>query len=172
MFFISCVVALLLFFFFSSRRRHTRCALVTGVQTCALPIARACALAVGDALHRAGGILGLERERLERFGGRFGAIGKIEVRGRAVEQAIGGGEAGPFILGRLARHADRAIDKVVERGAGKIRRRDAGVAATAEDTQAQILGFRTTDQSAEHTTELPSIKPNSVAVFILEKKKT
>src|SRR3546814_5744929 len=28
-------------FFFSSRRRHTRCALVTGVQTCALPI---CAL--------------------------------------------------------------------------------------------------------------------------------
>src|SRR3546814_17001859 len=31
------------FFFFSSRRRHTRCALVTGVQTCALPI---CALAL------------------------------------------------------------------------------------------------------------------------------
>src|SRR3546814_4391985 len=31
---------LLVFFFvvFSSRRRHTRCALVTGVQTCALPI--------------------------------------------------------------------------------------------------------------------------------------
>src|SRR3546814_9987458 len=33
MFFIDCVL-----FFFSSRRRHTRCALVTGVQTCALPI--------------------------------------------------------------------------------------------------------------------------------------
>src|SRR3546814_5590416 len=29
---------LLSLFFFSSRRRHTRCALVTGVQTCALPI--------------------------------------------------------------------------------------------------------------------------------------
>src|SRR3546814_2160407 len=29
-----CIVIL----FFSSRRRHTRCALVTGVQTCALPI--------------------------------------------------------------------------------------------------------------------------------------
>src|SRR3546814_7491518 len=27
-----------LFFFFSSRRRHTSCALVTGLQTCALPI--------------------------------------------------------------------------------------------------------------------------------------
>src|SRR3546814_4262299 len=32
------VIMLVLFFFFSSRRRHTRCALVTGVQTCALPI--------------------------------------------------------------------------------------------------------------------------------------
>src|SRR3546814_8452293 len=29
---------LIRFFCFSSRRRHTRCALVTGVQTCALPI--------------------------------------------------------------------------------------------------------------------------------------
>src|SRR3546814_3631139 len=33
-------VAFVFFFFFSSRRRHTRCALVTGVQTCALPIYR------------------------------------------------------------------------------------------------------------------------------------
>src|SRR3546814_6638825 len=33
-----CFVVLCVFFFFSSRRRHTRCALVTGVQTCALPI--------------------------------------------------------------------------------------------------------------------------------------
>src|SRR3546814_6536092 len=39
---------LLYFFFFSSRRRHTRCALVTGVQTCALPISL-------DALVRQGG---------------------------------------------------------------------------------------------------------------------
>src|SRR3546814_6566327 len=34
-------------FFFSSRRRHTRCALVTGVQTCALPI---CSLAISTGL--------------------------------------------------------------------------------------------------------------------------
>src|SRR3546814_5507830 len=32
-------------FFFSSRRRHTRCALVTGVQTCALPICSAAIVA-------------------------------------------------------------------------------------------------------------------------------
>src|SRR3546814_3788242 len=34
------IVSCCLLFFFSSRRRHTRCALVTGVQTCALPILR------------------------------------------------------------------------------------------------------------------------------------
>src|SRR3546814_3314789 len=32
-------------FFFSSRRRHTSCALVTGVQTCALPISATLGLA-------------------------------------------------------------------------------------------------------------------------------
>src|SRR3546814_10778246 len=35
--YVSCFDVVLLFFF-SSRRRHTRCALVTGVQACALPI--------------------------------------------------------------------------------------------------------------------------------------
>src|SRR3546814_4226901 len=33
-----CFACVFFVFFFSSRRRHTRCALVTGVQTCALPI--------------------------------------------------------------------------------------------------------------------------------------
>src|SRR3546814_14316443 len=35
---LDCFSVFFFFFFFSSRRRHTRCALVTGVQTCALPI--------------------------------------------------------------------------------------------------------------------------------------
>src|SRR3546814_2983934 len=35
---ISVIITNCKLFFFSSRRRHTRCALVTGVQTCALPI--------------------------------------------------------------------------------------------------------------------------------------
>src|SRR3546814_8881914 len=34
------LTTLFVLFFFSSRRRHTRCALVTGVQTSALPISR------------------------------------------------------------------------------------------------------------------------------------
>src|SRR3546814_1199703 len=36
--FVGFLVFFFFLFFFSSRRRHTRCALVTGVQTCALPI--------------------------------------------------------------------------------------------------------------------------------------
>src|SRR3546814_18042124 len=37
-YFVCCGYFIFVYFFFSSRRRHTRCALVTGVQTCALPI--------------------------------------------------------------------------------------------------------------------------------------
>src|SRR3546814_8910868 len=48
------------FFFFSSRRRHTRCALVTGVQTCALPISSTAAVKAERAanywLGRVGGV--------------------------------------------------------------------------------------------------------------------
>src|SRR3546814_17876047 len=54
------------FFFFSSRRRHTRCALVTGVQTCALPICqfslnfilkfRDWGLGIGDSEERDAGV--------------------------------------------------------------------------------------------------------------------
>src|SRR3546814_3208757 len=41
-------LSLCILFFFSSRRRHTRCALVTGVQTCALPISLRPNLRLGD----------------------------------------------------------------------------------------------------------------------------
>src|SRR3546814_12332505 len=54
-------------FFFSSRRRHTRCALVTGVQTCALPIfkrrgSRGCRIGRPDRL----GLAGHHRRRVDR----------------------------------------------------------------------------------------------------------
>src|SRR3546814_8906753 len=46
MIYLFCCFCVFILFFFSSRRRHTRCALVTGVQTCALPIYRAEAIRV------------------------------------------------------------------------------------------------------------------------------
>src|SRR3546814_5773219 len=45
------MLLLCILFFFSSRRRHTRCALVTGVQTCALPICGVLGIAVADTLY-------------------------------------------------------------------------------------------------------------------------
>src|SRR3546814_5369747 len=50
------------FFFFSSRRRHTRCALVTGVQTCALPISEDHRKAFGHGRGREGQSEGREDE--------------------------------------------------------------------------------------------------------------
>src|SRR3546814_5982017 len=57
---------LLCFFFFSSRRRHTRCALVTGVQTCALPICMERRRAARQAVPPAAMTKG--RQRRERVG--------------------------------------------------------------------------------------------------------
>src|SRR3546814_4584206 len=48
------LIVLYCFFFFSSRRRHTRCALVTGVQTCALPISHPCSPAASASLRPSG----------------------------------------------------------------------------------------------------------------------
>src|SRR3546814_7783308 len=56
----SSVVLFLFCFFFSSRRRHTRCALVTGVQTCALPI---CIENIGLALERNTSLISLDLRR-------------------------------------------------------------------------------------------------------------
>src|SRR3546814_1872493 len=56
---LSVFVGIFVYFFFSSRRRHTRCALVTGVQTCALPISD---------VHVGGGVL--EREEALVKGGQ------------------------------------------------------------------------------------------------------
>src|SRR3546814_6086459 len=52
-----CGYCFILCFFFSSRRRHTRCALVTGVQTCALPISAGRARPRGRKRLAASGIL-------------------------------------------------------------------------------------------------------------------
>src|SRR3546814_9261651 len=71
-----CLFAAVVFFgfFFSSRRRHTRCALVTGVQTCALPILFAGAVGIADLARFVAG----QEQELARaligidFGGQIG----------------------------------------------------------------------------------------------------
>src|SRR3546814_6928173 len=77
-------------FFFSSRRRHTICALVTGVQTCALPILFGAEneLAVRQAI--AEGYLVLDQE-MPGFGlvvqASASLISDIEGRMRALDNA-------------------------------------------------------------------------------------
>src|SRR3546814_4660880 len=71
---------LFLFVFFSSSRRHTRCALVTGVQTCALPIFPAEAVLSGRAALWAMGVNVLPLD---------GTLDVTTVRGRHLEKRPG-----------------------------------------------------------------------------------
>src|SRR3546814_4561237 len=69
-----CCYVFSLFVVFSSRRRHTRCALVTEVQTCALPIS---ASATGSRGRRVGGHV--ELGRVELAGRGIVAIGPEQI---------------------------------------------------------------------------------------------
>src|SRR3546814_6504111 len=66
------------FFFFSSRRRHTICALVTGVQTCALPISLWIFLAMALGIVLA-----------TTVGGMPQALGRLSIGGTNLPIAIG-----------------------------------------------------------------------------------
>src|SRR3546814_3190937 len=137
-------------FFFSSRRRHTRCALVTGVQTCALPI---CQQAPGQDGAAAGGGRTPEYLRKDR----------IAVAPEA--------EALPVlhrqILLRLGALHRRDVGRVVETGElcrCRARAVDVGVARLT-------LRRKPAERSEEHTSELQSLMRISYAVFCLKKKK-
>src|SRR3546814_3502286 len=66
---IECAMVISILCFFSSRRRHTRCALVTGVQTCALPISGLGLVEREEARHPAiGEVLMVERVEKPRPG--------------------------------------------------------------------------------------------------------
>src|SRR3546814_6968378 len=136
--------------FFSSRRRHTRCALVTGVQTCALPI---CVLVAVLDLHR----LACIKVEAPPFDGHIlrtaadqeglDAAGLAQVRGAVLEGI------------EIEVAADVAIEprQQVERD----RRGDAGrVVVRGLDDRGRL-------RSEEHTAELPSLMRNSYAVFCL-----
>src|SRR3546814_19072550 len=96
-------------FFFSSRRRHTSFALVTGVQTCALPIS-----------------IGFESEAVDD--GEQLDIGPVDVKGRRVdrEAAVGRFRLDPCFI------ADQRIRTIGLRGARRDARRPQVRAAGAE----------------------------------------
>src|SRR3546814_3912666 len=86
-YYVCCLLFCCLLFFFSSRRRHTRCALVTGVQTCALPISAPAAAGRGaPRVVRAGRAA---RGSLPRGGARARPPGSAQTSPRSEERRVG-----------------------------------------------------------------------------------
>src|SRR3546814_5468758 len=132
--------------FFSSSGRHTRCALVTVVQTCALPI-----LPDGRDLSCA---CPRRPVRVDRHLGRGLSRRGFRTRGARGRGADAGAEPRAE-RGRL----------LVRRGAA--RAGDRAGAAVGRPDAGGLKGAR----SEEHTSELQSLMRISYAVFCLKKKK-
>src|SRR3546814_2426616 len=135
-------------FFFSSRRRHTSCALVTGVQTCALPIYLPFAARLGwrsaDCMWRLAGDTATDYNHYSK---------------RTILGTVYGSTVAVFLDDESEDFADtraflaRRIDAVMRFEGWKHRR-----------------AARRTERSEEHTSELQSLMRISYAVFCLKKK--
>src|SRR3546814_4095622 len=145
-----------MFFFFSSRRRHTRCALVTGVQTCALPIYNS----VGDTLER---IVGVSADRFK------GNANELSVRGLGPTlsfSTFNGREvstAGPDRSVAFQQFPSELVNGVLVYKTQRADFLEGGVGGVIE-----LRSMR----SEAHTSELQSLMRISYAVFCLKKKKT
>src|SRR3546814_1065353 len=146
----------LVLFFFSSRRRHTRCALVTGVQTCALPIYMIAARVEGvDFVVANTDAQALNASPAER---------RIQL-GTQITQGLGAGSRPE--VGRAA--AEESIAQVEEALNGAhMCFVAAGMGGGTGTGAAPVIAKR----SEEHTSELQSLMRISYAVFCLKKKKT
>src|SRR3546814_9294908 len=104
-----------LLFFFSSRRRHTRCALVTGVQTCALPIF----VVVGLGEDRRAYVIAdatVEGATPEGWARAVAAAALVHGADRVVAEANNGGA----MVGRVLRAAEAALPvRLVHASRGK-----------------------------------------------------
>src|SRR3546814_3231249 len=137
------MMILIVHFFFSSRRRHTRCALVTGVQTCALPIfmmlGRSPAMQhVQALLDRVAG-----SEITVLIQGESGTGKEVAARHLHDHSARA---AGPFVAINCATVSPNLI-------------------------ASELFGHEKGSRSEEHTSELQSLMRISYAVFCLKKTK-
>src|SRR3546814_2115325 len=153
-------------FFFSSRRRHTRCALVTGVQTCALPICIAGRIARDDRPgHRpspvpsasAANRVTLHAARIGT-GAQHGAFRRL-VGGRGAEPAFRPVAADLDLMPALLQRLDRLLREAA------FEAEMAGLGRPRIEGAREMLAMR----SEEHTSELPSLMRISYAVFCLKK---
>src|SRR3546814_10065804 len=152
-----------LFFVFSSRRRHTRCALVTGVQTCALPILQAA-----------------RREAKAAFGDEHVLLERCLAAPRHIEMQIFRDDHGNAVhLFERDCSSQRRHQKVIEEAPAPsldAALRDALGAAALRAAEAidyrgaGTVEFLVDGRSEEHTSELQSLMRISYAVFFLKTK--
>src|SRR3546814_7967975 len=142
----SYVVSLFSIFCFSSRGRHTRCALVTGVQTCALPILAELQVDIRGLLreHRPA-VVAIERV-LFSVNVRT-AIPVAQAAGIAMAEAVAAG------------------CEVVEYSPNQVKQAVAGVGGASKDQMERMVQTLLGIRSEEHTSELQSLMRNSYAVF-------
>src|SRR3546814_3432383 len=133
-----------MWFFFSSRRRHTRCALVTGVQTCALPISTAPARAA-TCRGPNGGRRRISKPAASDLGTECGIFCTTGIR-----------DSGLGIRKNMAAPISRVVARIRRTGMGD---------GIFPGPDARF------SRSEEHTSELQSLMRISYAVFCLKKKK-
>src|SRR3546814_5212311 len=138
-------------FFFPIRRRHTSCALVTGVQTCALPIfLTTSARAISSRLRACRG-LGASYAAHDHIGG-VAAISALPLPGGKLRRL------------RLSAHRQR----LRLRTSGAVRSTEGAKAGRSRE---KVLSWQPPPgRSEEHTSELQSLMRISYAVFCLKKK--
>src|SRR3546814_1676023 len=128
-------------FVFASRRRHTRCALVTGVQTCALPIYKIISMYARGMTVR-------------------------EIRGHLEE--LYGIDVSPDLISTVT---DAVLETVAEWQGRPLDACYPLVFFDAIRVKIRDEGFVRNKRSEEHTSELQSLMRISYAVFCLTKKK-
>src|SRR3546814_6637656 len=125
--------------YFSSRRRHTRCALVTGVQTCALPISRPPCGGGGEAVYLC--------ENVGVAGEPF------------VMQTVGGEK---LVVQLLATSTPPGCQQTNRYGAARLNVLEPD---SRVDRAANLNRAGVSTRSEEHTSELQSLMRISYAVF-------
>src|SRR3546814_3116427 len=163
-------LVLSLCFFFSSRRRNTSCALVTGVQTCALPIFDAPAYWQGDQYFTLAGwhdidpaapVTHISFFEADAFASWAGARLPTEFEWEAAAAALDSGGGQQLDAAGPVQPAPGDEDTDLQQMFGS-------VWEWTGSAYRPYPGFRA--RSEEHTSELQSLMRISYAVFCLKKK--
>src|SRR3546814_3451867 len=156
-------------FYFSSRRRHTRCAIVTGVQTCSHPVLTVLSheQAAGGWIRAHGavlfdGVVGTASANVDRAGG--GAHGRSATDHGGEEQAVGAElEAGTHVETVYPASSTAAAKAASSTGPS-----DSTVTRPEErSTSAAVTPSSLLTSSVTEATQWPQVMPFTVYVLVV-----